>query len=256
MQNLILNENSIAYKHKIANNFNKLTVIFHHGFMSDMLGIKSQYIEEFCASKDINFICYDNYGCGSSSGDIIDQTMTSWLEAGRHIVKQLVAPDNEIIHVGSSLGGWLATLLALNSPRKIRGVVNIAGAFDFTEKLVWQNLPQSQKSLLQEKGIIYLKKQPDNPESFTYPITLKLIEDAKQYLLLHSKTVINFPVHLIHGMQDQDVPYHIANEFIEKVSGNNMVLKLIKDGEHRLARPSDLQIITNSLDEILSTKMS
>ncbi|HJK86716.1 MAG TPA: alpha/beta hydrolase [Candidatus Megaira endosymbiont of Nemacystus decipiens] len=246
----INNENKIiAYKKHIATKFDSPTIIFHHGFMSDMNGDKATYIEKYCIDHNFNFIRYDNYGSGESSGLITEQTLSTWLNAGRHIINELTTKKN-IIHVGSSLGAWIATILSLENPKQTVGLINIAPAFDFTENLIWDKFTQEEQNKLLKEKIYYLTT---NDKSYQYSITLDLILDARQYLLLNKNNIqVNHPVHLIHGMKDAQVDYRISQKFVEKISGGNVVLKLVQEGNHKLSRKQDLELISSSISEIIS----
>lgn len=242
----------IAYNNYIATNFDAPTVIFHHGFMSDMNGYKALMLEKYCRRRDINFIRYDNYGCGISSGQLTDQTLTSWIEGGKQVIRHLTKGKN-IIHVGSSLGAWIATYLALESPMQTIGVINLAPAFDFTQKLLWDELTPDQKEQFEKEKIFYLTKGQGDKQ-YNYPITFDLVQDARQYLLLNREALeFHCPMYLIHGMQDTQVPYELSIEFMQKLKGGEAaVLKLIKDAGHSLTQDSDMEILYNSLEEIIS----
>jgi len=126
-----IDENKIiTYNNYIATNFDSPTVIFHHGFMSDMHGHKALSLEKYCRAHNIHFIRYNNYGCGESSGILTEQTLTSWIDGARQVVNRLTHARN-IIHVGSSLGAWIATCLALEAPAQTIGVVNLAPALSW-----------------------------------------------------------------------------------------------------------------------------
>ena len=241
----------IAYNNYIATNFDAPTVIFHHGFMSDMNGYKALMLEKYCRVRDINFIRYDNYGCGASSGQLHDQNLTSWIDGGKQVIKHLAEGKN-IIHVGSSLGAWIAISLALELPEHIIGVINLAPAFDFTHKLILDQLTYEQKKQFERDAIFYLHKG-QGEKQYSYPITLDLVLDARKYLLFNrEKLEFAYPVHLIHGMQDTEVPYTLSIEFIQKLKSPG-VLKLIKDAGHSLAQDSDMEILYHSIEEIISS---
>ncbi len=241
----------IAYNNYIATNFDAPTVIFHHGFMSDMNGYKALTLEKYCRMRGINFIRYDNYGCGASSGQLHDQNLTSWIEGGKQVIKHL-AKGKKIIHVGSSLGAWIGISLALELPEHIIGVINLAPAFDFTQKLILDQLTHEQTKQFEKDKIFYLHKGQGDKQ-YTYPITLDLVQDARKYLVLNKEQLeFSFPVHLIHGMQDTEVPYTLSIEFMQKLKSPG-VLKLIQDAGHTLARDSDMEILYNSIEEIISS---
>ncbi|MCF8494277.1 MAG: alpha/beta hydrolase [Rickettsiaceae bacterium] len=242
------NEQIIAYHNHFVAKKEAPYLIFHHGLMSNMNGDKALFVENYCKERGYNFIRYDNYGHGASSGKFIDQTISSWLEGLLLVIKQLTT--GPVILVGSSLGAWISVLAGMIVPKRIIGIITISAAFDFTEELIWNGIDLEQKTKLQQNGSCEIGGA--NPEcSRKYPISLNLIEDARQHLLLNRNNIdITCPVHLIHGMQDIDVPYTISTRGAGKIKSNNVVIKLIKDGTHSLSRPSDLQLLCNSIEEI------
>ncbi len=242
------NEQIIAYHNHFVAKKEAPYLIFHHGLMSNMNGDKALFVENYCKQRGYNFIRYDNYGHGASSGKFIDQTISSWLEGLLFVIKQLTT--GPVILVGSSLGAWISVLAGTIVPERIVGIITISAAFDFTEELIWNGLTHGQKNKLEKDGVCEISGA--NPGcSQKYPISLNLIKDARQHLLLNRNNIdITCPVHLIHGMQDIDVPYTISIRGAGKIKSNNVVIKLIKDGNHSLSRPSDLQLLCNSIEEI------
>ena len=242
------NEKTIAYHNHFVAKREAPCLIFHHGLMSSMNGDKALFVESYCKKKDYNFIRYDNYGHGASSGKFIDQTISSWLEGLLLVIEQLTT--GQVILIGSSLGAWISILAGIVLPQRVAGIITISAAFDFTEELIWNGIGLEQKAKLKKDGTCEIGGA--NPDcSRKYPISLNLIEDARQHLLLNRNNIdITCPMHLIHGMQDIDVPYTISTRGAEKIKSNNVVIKLIKDGSHSLSRPSDLQLLCNSIEEI------
>lgn len=222
-------------------------VIFLHGLMSNMNGAKALATQEHCIIKGYNFIRFDNFGHGSSSGEFTDFTISDWIEGVNMIISQLTT--GPVVLVGSSMGAWLAILATIKYSSKIIGIVTLAAALDFTEKLIWDNLTDDKKQEMKEKGILQVGS--DNCED-GFPITYNLILDAKKYLLLDSPIDISCPICLIHGMKDSDASYKISLKTSEMVKSQHVIVKLIKDGEHLLSRKEDLLVLYNSLDEIYS----
>lgn len=222
-------------------------IIFHHGLMSDMNGSKALWVEEYCKKHDYNFIRFDNFGHGKSSGEFKNQTITDWLEGLNLIINKV--QNEKIILVGSSMGAWIAMLAAMK--RDIKAIVCISSAPDFTEELMWNKLTQQQKQLMEENNS-YDFGDPDAECGHIYPININLIKDGRKHLLLGGEEIdIKCPVHLIHGSCDTDVPASISERVFKKINHGNVVLKLIKDGHHNLSREKDLAIIGNSITEIL-----
>ncbi|MEY4463401.1 MAG: hypothetical protein RLZZ81_372 [Pseudomonadota bacterium] len=238
----------IVYDNYRIINTNIPSVIFLHGLMSSMQSTKAIYLIDYCKKHNYNFIVFDNFGCGNASGRFEDQTISDWLEGVELVLDKLI--DTEVILVGSSMGGWLALLAALKFPNKIKGLVCLAPASDFTED-IWQNISLDDQNKMQKEGVLEVAGK--NCEH-KYPISYKLIEDAKKHLLLtKNKIDINIPVHLIHGMLDEDVPYNVSLKLLEKITSTQIVMKLIKDAPHNLSREEDLKVMSNSLEELINT---
>ncbi|MCC8417677.1 MAG: alpha/beta hydrolase [Rickettsia endosymbiont of Bryobia graminum] len=238
----------ITYNQYKSTKKNTPLVVFLHGLMSNMNGKKSHFIHEYCKKQDYNYITFDNFGHGKSSGHFIDQTIGSWLTGLELVLNELV--NNQCILVGSSMGGWLALLAAMKFPDKIKAIVGIASAPDFTEELIWNKLPDTQKKQMEQFTYLPIK---GNKCQDVYLISHQLIIEARKHLLLNNgKINLTIPIHLIHGMLDCDVPYSIANRLLEKLSSDSVVMKLIKDGDHRLSRDEDLIVIANSIEELIN----
>jgi len=225
-------------------------IIFHHGLMSDMDGSKALWLEDHCKKSDYNFIRFSNFGHGTSSGDFSDQTISDWIEGLNLVIDEL--SNAPVLLIGSSMGAWITMLAAENRPNDILGMIGISSAPDFSEELIWDKLTDEQKQIMQSTGIYDVTgtgKDCDN----SYPISFNLIKDGRNHLLLNKdKIKIKCPVHLLHGMQDIDVPPSISERIFAKIDHNNVALKLLKDGNHNLSREQDLKMICNSLDEMIN----
>ncbi|WP_341756246.1 MULTISPECIES: alpha/beta hydrolase [unclassified Candidatus Tisiphia] len=252
------NKKFITYNHYKSNKKSMPSVMFLHGLMSHMNGTKAVFLENYCKKQEYNFITFDNFGHGKSSGNFLDETIGSWLMGVEMVLdkSQFCKANSQeqkniqpTIVIGSSMGAWLAILAAMKFPSKICGVVALAPAIDFTET-IWKNLTEIQKiQMQQQKWLEVGGRNCDNK----YPISYQLILEAKNHLLLNSNSInLKQPVHLIHGMLDVDVPYSISSKLVEKITSDIVVMKLIKDGHHSLTRESDLAIIANSLEEIIN----
>lgn len=245
------NDKFLVYHNQIVPKNKAPYIVFLHGLMSDMNGSKAIAIEKYCIAKGYNFIRFDNFGHGLSSGIFTDQTITDWLEGINLIISKLaIAP---VLIIGSSIGGWLALLAAKLHSEKIIGIITLAAAVDCTENLIWNKFSAEDKRLVQQGEIGNFKGS--NPAcADIYPISYNLIADGRKYLMLEkgqSEIEVSCPVHLIHGMRDPDVPYEISLQTAEKLKSSQVIVKLIKDGDHRLARIQDLQILYNSIEEII-----
>lgn len=229
-------------------------VVFLHGLMSDMNGQKAVAVEKFCIDRGFNFIKFDNFGHGLSAGKFTDQTMSDWVSGVILVIQKLI--DAPVLLLGSSMGAWLALIVAKLQPEKIIGVITLAAAVDFTEELIWDKLTEQEKEVITKQGIHGFGSNNANCKD-VYPISYQLVEDGRKYLMLHKnseeKIDITVPVHLIHGMQDIDVPYNISLRVANKLKSEKVVVKLIKDANHKLSRKEDLDIIFNSIEELFNS---
>ncbi len=241
---LYYNNHYLAYKQfKCKSNNN---IVFLGGYNSDMSGSKASYLDEFCRNKNINYTRFDYFGHGLSSGDLLSGSISLWLDNVVMVMEELVKTPSII--VGSSMGGWLAFLLALAKPDLVQAVVGMAAAPDFTEKLVWENISSKQKENLLQTGILHYGEEQCG-ENFLF--SKLLIEDGRKHLLLDNDIAITKPVTLIHGIKDVDVPYEFALQTQERLISQDVTLMLKKDGDHRLSRPEDLEILALALENIL-----
>lgn len=220
-------------------------VIFLGGFKSDMTGTKATAIEAACKEVGQRFIRFDYGGHGKSEGRFEDGTIGSWKKDALLVLDKLGAESN--ILVGSSMGAWIALLCALERKEKVSALIGIAGAPDFTEKLIWEKFTPKQKEQIKKTGIYYA---PSCYGEEPYPITLKLIEEARNHLLLDAEIAIDIPIRLFQGMEDTDVPWQTSVTLAQKLYSKDVILTFIKDGDHRLSSPKQLEIVINSIKEL------
>lgn len=223
-------------------------VIFLGGFRSDMTGSKAMALEEYCRAQGRQFIRFDYYGHGQSSGSFVDGTIGQWAEDAVTVLDEL-AGDHPQILIGSSMGGWLMLLATLKRPEKVAGLIGIAAAPDFTELLMWDKFTPEQQQTLREKGIIEL---PNCYDDAPYAITLNLIAESGEHLVLDGMIPIHCPVRLIHGMKDEDVPWEFALTLNEKLESKSVKTMLVDDGDHRMSSQKHINIICKQLDKILN----
>ena len=235
------NDHHLAYKQFSCKSNNN--IFFLGGYKSDMNGSKTSFLNEFCQKNQINYTCFDYFGHGESSGELLEGTISVWLENVILMMEKII--KSPAIIIGSSMGGWLALLLAVKRPDLVKSVIGIAAAPDFTEKLVWHKLSESQKSQLEKSNVIYLGEE--KTES-VLPFTKNLLKDGRKHLLLDREINIKKPVTLIHGMKDVDVPYQYAFEIEERLSSNNVTIMLKNDGDHRMSREEDLDVLSSAIN--------
>ncbi|HEY2892156.1 MAG TPA: alpha/beta hydrolase [Dongiaceae bacterium] len=220
-------------------------ILFLPGFRSDMQGNKAQALSAHCRQRGQTFTRFDYFGHGASSGDFRAGTIGRWRDDAIAVLDQLTQGPQVL--VGSSMGCWIALLVALARPDRVAGLVGIAGAPDFTEDLVWSGLDEGQRRRLMEEGeLTYDSAYEDG----AVPFTRALIEEGRNHLLLRAPIALSCPVRLLHGMGDPDVPYQTSLRLAERLAGTEVTLELIADGDHRLSRESDLARILSAVDEL------
>ncbi len=210
-------------------------VMFLAGYRSDMYGGKAEYLAEMCRQTDRNFVRFDYFGHGLSDGAFEDGTIGRWADDAVAVLDR-VAKGPQIL-VGSSMGGWIMLHVALRRPERVAALVGIAAAPDFTEDLMWAVATEEQRADFRDKGFVTVPSQYSDEPTV---ITARLIEDGRERLLLRDEIAIDCPVRLLHGQLDPDVPWQTALKLADKLAGDDVVVSLVKDAEHRLARPEDL----------------
>lgn len=216
----------------------KPTILFLPGYFSDMSGTKSVFLKDQATKYGYGFLSLDYSGHGQSGGDFIEGTISSWLSDILAVVGATQAKD--LIVVGSSMGGWLMLLLAQKRPEIILKLVGIAAAPDFTEELIWPKLSEPKKQLLLQQGHL---TTPSEYNASGTPLSYKLIEDGRMNLLFGGPISCDMPIRLIHGTADRDVPYDFSLRIMKQVTSTDVQVRLIKDGDHRLSQPEQLEIL-------------
>lgn len=239
-QFLEYNGQRIAYRHHMGDA--PVGVMFLPGFRSDMTGTKAGAAEYWCKHRNIGFTALDYRAHGASSGEFHDFTIGGALEDVLHVLDN-VAHGPQII-IGSSMGGWLALLAARERPERIAGVIGIAAAPDFTERLVWNGLSDALRARMEEEGEL---RTPNTYDIGEIIYTHALILDGRKHLLLDDDLPLFMPIHLLQGMNDNDVPWHTAMDILHAVTGEDVHITFIKDGDHRLSRDSDIQLLSSTL---------
>jgi pimeloyl-ACP methyl ester carboxylesterase len=219
------------------------------GFKSDMKGTKAEALDRWAASEGRACVRFDYSGHGESGGAFTDGTISRWLEESVAVYLQFAHGAQVLI--GSSMGGWLALLLAKAVSERpgaapIAGMVLIAPAVDFTEELMWKQFPDATRQQIERTGT-WMRPSAYGEEP--YPITRALIEDGRRHLLLGGLIETRCPVHILQGVEDPDVPWRHAIELVSRFSRDDVVLTLIKDGDHRLSRPEDIERLIGAVKE-------
>lgn len=224
-------------------------VVFLSGFKSDMTGAKAAFLEESCRRRGQAFVRFDYQGHGFSSGKFEDGTIGRWKNDALAVIDTLTQGPQ--ILVGSSMGGWLMLLCALARPARVCGLIGIAAAPDFTEDLFWNVLAEKQRKALMEKGHISAPSKYGDP----YVFTRGLIEDGRDHLLLRAPIHIDAPVRLLQGREDPDVPWETAGMIAKKLTGEDVEIIYVEDGDHRLSRDEDLALLDETLQSLTGQMM-
>ncbi len=215
-------------------------VLFCGGYRSDMTGTKAQYLEGACAARGQGYTRFDYSGHGQSGGKFEDGSIGAWMGDALDVLDYIVlTTGGPVIVVGSSMGGWIALLLAKHRAGAVQGVVGVAAAPDFSEDIFKALSPAEQQELMSKGAVAVPNDYSDDP----YHYTRSFYEEAKAHLLLTSEQHIDFPIRLVQGMQDKDVPWEVAAKIQKKYTGAAVDIVYIDDGDHRLSRPEDLEII-------------
>lgn len=239
---------TIAYHFSPGDNADKPTgVVFLGGFKSDMQGGKALALESWCQTQGRAFLRFDYTGHGQSSGAFTDGTIGQWANDALYALDHLTKGPQVL--VGSSMGGWLMLLVARERPERLKGLVGLASAPDFTEDLMWNELNDEQRAELEREGHVALPSDYDPLEP--YIITKALIEDGKNHLLLRDPLNIQVPVRLIQGMKDRDVPWATALKIQDALITDDVEIQFVKNGDHRLSEAADLKRMTRTLGNLL-----
>lgn len=215
------------------------TIIFLPGYMSDMLGGKAQALDEWAGREGRALLRLDYAGCGESEGAFEDGTLASWRGDARLVIDTL-APEGPLVLVGSSMGGWLALLLARDLGERVAGLVGIAAAPDFTD---W-GFDAAQKATMRREGrLVEPTPYGDQP----YVTTFAFWESGESLRLLDAPIAIGCPVRLLQGQADPDVPWQTALRIAERVRSADVQTILVKDGDHRLSRPQDITLLIGTV---------
>ncbi|MEL6322784.1 MAG: alpha/beta hydrolase [Pseudomonadota bacterium] len=226
-------QRTLAYR-KLDGSRDRPGLIWLSGFKSDMQGTKVVALEAWAEREGLSFLAFDYSGHGQSGGDFADGTISTWRDDSLAAIDALT--EGPQVLVGSSMGGWMALLAALARPERVAGLVLIAPAPDFTQKLMWPEFsPEAQREIM-EAGVHLRPSEYGDP----YPITRDLIEDGRQWQLLGAPIPFKGPVRILQGMVDPDVPWTHAQQLVDAITSDDLVFTLIKDGDHRLSREVDI----------------
>jgi pimeloyl-ACP methyl ester carboxylesterase len=217
------------------------TVVWLGGFHSDMAGTKAQALAEWALARGRSYLRFDYFGHGESSGEFLDGTITRWRADVLAVIDDLT--QGPLALVGSSMGGWLSLLAAVARPERIAALVLVAPATDFTEALIKPSLTAEARAVLEREGVW-------TPPGGGYPISRALIEDGARWSLLPGPLGFRGPVRILQGAVDDAVPWPHAQQLVAALESRDVVFTLVKDGDHRLSRPQDLERLVQAVEEV------
>ena len=222
-------------------------VIFLGGLASDMEGTKATYLENWAKDSGNSFIRFDYTGHGKSNGLFSDGSIASWFEDAISVLDDLTSGKQ--ILVGSSMGGWIAFLLAKHRPHRVHALIGIAAAPDFTEDYMWKGFDDKERLQIMEEGFIYQKSEYSEEP---YKISKNLIINSRKHLILRKKLILTFPVRLLQGTDDTDVPVDVAIRLLEHLESPNAKLEIVKGADHSFSSESCLKLISGKINNLMT----
>ena len=224
----------------------KITIVYLGGFHSNMNGEKANQVFKHAIKCGCSALCLDYSGHGSSEGVFHEGNISNWLSDALHIIQTVT--DGPLIICGSSMGAWISTLVSLQLKKRVKGLLTIAAATDMTESFIWNKCDEEHKKLLLSQGFFDWTNQYDEEP---YRITMQLIQDGKQHLILDNPIELNCPIRMLHGTADLDIDWQNSLNTMNQLTSEDVHLNLIKDAGHRLSEPDHIEQIIQSLDELI-----
>lgn len=221
-------------------------VVFLGGFKSDMTGTKALHLHDWAHGQGRGFLRFDYSGHGDSSGDFEDGCIGEWFADAAAVLTSLTTGPQVL--VGSSMGGWIALLLARAMPQRVAGLVTIAAAPDFSEQGYWAGFTEAQREAVMRDGRIEI---PSEYSGESYVITRKLIENGREHLVMNQPLPLPFPTRFLQGTADEDVPVTWALDLLDHAEGEDIRLTLVKGADHRFSSDACLRLIENAVAEVL-----
>ena len=219
-------------------------VMFFGGFLSDMTGTKASHLDGWAAAAGRAFTRFDYFAHGASSGDWEDATISRWREDALTVLDE--ATQGPQILVGSSMGAWMALLAALARPDRVKALVLVAPAADFTEALMWETFPLHVREAIEREGRWRAPSAYGEP----YLITKQLIEDGRRWSILNQPIAVTCPVRILQGYADRDVPWTHAVRTMEALETRDVTLHLSKSGDHSLSSEDDLARLVETVEGV------
>ncbi len=236
--------NKIKYLH--IKKDSEITVVFFHGFMSDMVGKKPQAIQRFCNKKGLNFLKFEYSGHGKSTGEFTKGNISKWTSEAREIISIKLKKSKKLIFIGSSMGSWIGLNLFSFFNKKIKGFIGIGSAPEFLENLMWKKFSKKIKRIIMAKKIYNVQHG-----EYNYPITKQLIFDGRKNKVLNNKINLKIPITLFHGNKDDVVPLKYSKKILIFCKKSEKKLIIINNGQHSLSKTNDLKKICSELNHIV-----
>lgn len=220
------------------------TLIWCGGLKSDMEGGKATHLHKWAVDQGRGFIRFDYFGHGQSTGRFRDGTMSRWARDVVQVIDELAGGD--VILIGSSMGGWSSLLATGQRQAKVKALVLIAPAPDFTEKLMWASFSDEQRQTLMNDGILYVPSDYDEP----YEYSRELIEDGRQNLLLDAPIKFSGPVRILQGAKDDVVPWEYSHQLSDSLTSQDITYSLVKNGDHSLSCDQGLGLLVQAVEDV------
>ena len=224
----------------------QITIVFFHGFMSDMVGAKPAAIQKFCRKHKLNFLKFEYSGHGRSTGKFVEGNISKWTNEAKQLIKSKTKKVKNLIFIGSSMGSWIALNLFPFFKKKIKGFIGISSAPEFLEELMWRKFTKKIKKTIMSQKIYYLERG-----GFVYPLTKQLILDGRKNKVLNNKINLKMSIVLFHGTKDEVVPIIFSKKIFKIIKKSKKKLIKIRNGDHSLSRKNDLKKICNELSKMI-----
>ena len=240
----------IAYRFDEGRDWSDTAIVWLSGFLSDMTSTKVLFLSDWARGQGHAMLRFDYSGHGLSGGDLLNASVGDWLDEASTMLACL--GRRRFVLVGSSLGGWIALLLARALAKaddaRLAGLVLIAPAWDMTEVLMWEKMSEKSRGQVETEGVYYAPSNYDDP----YPITKILVEEGRNHLLGRGNIAVGAPVRILQGMRDEDVPWQHACALVDLLSEDDVELTLIKGGDHRLSGRQDLRRLARTIEGLIA----
>ena len=238
--------NKTRIKYSLSKKNSQITVVFFHGFMSDMIGEKPSAIQKICKKLKLDFLKFEYSGHGRSGGKFVKGNISKWTNEAKQLITSKIKRGKNLIFIGSSMGSWIALNLFPFFKKQIKGFIGIASAPEFLERLMWKKFTKKIKKIIMNKKIYHLDQG-----GFVYPITKQLIFDGRKNKVLNNKINLKIPIVLFHGSRDKVVPINFSRKIFKIFKNSKRKLIKIKNGDHSLSKKNDLKKISNELQHMI-----